>query len=262
VLRLLDARVGSHADVRSARPGLLQVCAQGPRAGRRFDVTDLRVLVVADVLLRTAELLSSLQVLVLLATGLEPGQVEALTKAAGVLDVHPPAAHVSPPGAETPFGRPVDVHVTRDDLGIGETGLLVGVGPVRTGGEDFPVALGVAARPDDDPLALRLAMLARAHQRPVDLVPAVLADAQETLRRWRRLVSEWAESPSRPMHAGAAARAVSALEDDLGTPSALAELYDLENQASVPAGAKFETFAYLDRILGLDLVREIGRPRA
>jgi hypothetical protein len=261
VLRLLDARVGSDADVTSLRPGMLQVCAHGPRASRRFDITDLRVLVVADVLLRSAEMLGGLQVLILLAADVGPGQVEALVKAAGMISVHPPAAYVSPPGAETPFGGPADVHVARDDVSVGGTGLLVGVGPVRAGREDLLAGVGVAAPPEDDPLAVRLAMLSRAHQRPVDLTPAVLADAQETLRRWRRRVSEWAETPSRPMHPGAA-RAVSALEDDLGTSALLAELYDLENQASVPAGAKFETFAYFDRILGLDLVRDIGRPRA
>ena len=148
-------------------------------------------------------MLGGLQVLILLAADLEPGQVEALTTAAGVLDVHPPAAHVSPLGAETPFGGPADVHLARDDVGLGETGLLVGVGPVRAGREDFPAGLGATAPPEDDPLAVRLAMLASAHQQPVDLTPAVLADARETLRRWRRRVSEWAETPSRPMHAGA-----------------------------------------------------------
>jgi len=98
-------------------------------------------------------MLGGLQVLILLAADLEPGQVEALTTAAGVLDVHPPAAHVSPLGAETPFGGPADVHLARDDVGLGETGLLVGVGPVRAGREDFPAGLGATAPPEDDPLA-------------------------------------------------------------------------------------------------------------
>jgi len=261
VLRLLDARIGSHADVRSARPGILQVCAHGPRAGDRFDATDLRVLVVADVLLRTAELLGSLQVLVLLAADLSPGQAETLAKAVGALGVHPPAGHVSPPGAETPLGGPADMHVARDDAAVAESGLLYGVGPVHTEGEDLLADLGLITEPEGDPLAVRLALLAWAHHRPADLTPAVMTDAQDTLRRWRRGVSDWAEVPSRPMRAEAA-RAIAALEDDLDTSSALAVLHDLENEASVPAGAKFETFAYLDRILGLDLMREIGRPRA
>jgi hypothetical protein len=43
---------------------------------------------------------------------------------------------------------------------------------------------------------------------------------------------------------------------------ALALLRDLSLDANVPAGAKFETFLYADRILGLDLPGEIGQPRA
>jgi len=45
----------------------------------------------------------------------------------------------------------------------------------------------------------------------------------------------------------------------LDTVSVLALLRGLLPDASVPAGAKFETFVYADRILGLDLAREIGR---
>jgi hypothetical protein len=41
--------------------------------------------------------------------------------------------------------------------------------------------------------------------------------------------------------------------------STLTLLRDLAEDASVPAGAKFETFVYTDRILGLDLARDIGR---
>jgi hypothetical protein len=33
----------------------------------------------------------------------------------------------------------------------------------------------------------------------------------------------------------------------------------VENDPAVPPGARFETFAYLDRILGLDLARRVGR---
>jgi hypothetical protein len=39
----------------------------------------------------------------------------------------------------------------------------------------------------------------------------------------------------------------------------LALLRDLADDDSVPAGARFETFLYADRILGLDLPRDIGR---
>jgi cysteinyl-tRNA synthetase len=38
-------------------------------------------------------------------------------------------------------------------------------------------------------------------------------------------------------------------------------LHDLARDADVPAGAKFETFLYADRVLGLDLPCDIGRAR-
>jgi len=47
--------------------------------------------------------------------------------------------------------------------------------------------------------------------------------------------------------------------DDLDTVTALALLQDLEPDDDVPTGARFETFVYADRILGLDLPRDIGR---
>jgi cysteinyl-tRNA synthetase len=53
-----------------------------------------------------------------------------------------------------------------------------------------------------------------------------------------------------------------AFEDDLDTPRALQVLRRLEKDASVPDGAKFETFAWADALLGLDLVRLVGSPPA
>jgi cysteinyl-tRNA synthetase len=52
-----------------------------------------------------------------------------------------------------------------------------------------------------------------------------------------------------------------ALDEDLDTPTALVTLADLEKDPDVAPGAKFETFAWADRVLGLDLVRDVGRPR-
>jgi hypothetical protein len=50
-----------------------------------------------------------------------------------------------------------------------------------------------------------------------------------------------------------------AFEDDLMAPAALAELQALDADPDVAPGAKFETFAAADRLLGLDLARDIGR---
>ena len=50
-----------------------------------------------------------------------------------------------------------------------------------------------------------------------------------------------------------------AFDDDLDTPAALRVLRTLEQDTEIPPGAKFETFAYADQLLGLDLARDIGR---
>jgi len=44
-----------------------------------------------------------------------------------------------------------------------------------------------------------------------------------------------------------------------GKSTLLALLRDLAPDDGVPPGTKFETFAFVDRILGLDLVRDVGR---
>jgi hypothetical protein len=85
-----------------------------------------------------------------------------------------------------------------------------------------------------------------------------LAQAGGTLGSWRQQVARWAESPSRPIPARIAEAAGSAF-GALDTVSVLALLRGLAPDAGVPAGAKFESFVYADRILGLDLAREVGR---
>jgi len=65
VLRLRDARSGSCVQVRPAKAGL-RVCAYLPETAVDEDITWLRVLLVADLLLRAAEL-RNLQVLTVLA---------------------------------------------------------------------------------------------------------------------------------------------------------------------------------------------------
>ena len=64
------------------------------------------------------------------------------------------------------------------------------------------------------------------------------------------------------------ANAVAALGDKLvvrsgygvePTPRALALLRQLEKDTSLPDGSKFETFAWADFLLGLDLVRQVGQ---
>jgi cysteinyl-tRNA synthetase len=75
-------------------------------------------------------------------------------------------------------------------------------------------------------------------------------------------VAAWAEEPSKPMCAEVQQGILDAFSDDLDTPRALQVLRAFEKDEAMPAGCKFETFAWADRLLGLDLARDVGRPPA
>ncbi len=112
-----------------------------------------------------------------------------------------------------------------------------------------------------DPLALRLAFLSARYRTQVDLSWDAIAAADATLARWRSRVAEWAEQPSAPRDPSTYEQVREAFDDDLDTPRALQVLRRLERDPAVPHGAKFETFAWADQLLGVDLARDVGRPR-
>ncbi len=112
-----------------------------------------------------------------------------------------------------------------------------------------------------DPLALRLAFLSSRYRQQANLSWDAIAAAQKTLDRWRASVATWAEEPSKPMCAQVQADVLEAFCDDLDTPRALQVLRTFE-KSSMPDGCKFETFAWADRLLGLDLARDVGRAPA
>jgi cysteinyl-tRNA synthetase len=112
-----------------------------------------------------------------------------------------------------------------------------------------------------DPLAARLAFLEHRYRQQMNLTWETLTAADGTVRRWRELVAAWADEPSKPMSADYWKRIATALDDDLDTPAALRVLRELAKDPQIPAGSKFETFASADRVLGLDLVSLVGRPR-
>ena len=93
----------------------------------------------------------------------------------------------------------------------------------------------------------------------MNLTWEVLDSADATLRRWRQRVAEWARSPSHALDATAVSEITAAFDADLDTPAALRVLRRLDRDPGVPPGAKFETFAHADRLLGLDLARDVGR---
>jgi hypothetical protein len=250
MLRLWDARTGSYAVL--ASPSVpLRVCVHGPADGTWSGLADLRVLLVADVLTRIAELQGLETITVLAADSAPPAGLDEDLSALGI---HPPAALASYGDARAMLGGSAHVHVAGHAAGSGEggDGVLLGVGPVQ----DLTQRAGEKLR---CLLALRLALLSCPYREPVTLTRAALADAAELIGRWRRRVAEWASEPSRPIPAEAARMIRGAFDEDLDTVAALDLLRSVESRQDLPAGAKFETFLFVDRVLALELPREIGR---
>ncbi len=159
------------------------------------------------------------------------------------------------------LARVVDVHILRlGALADSRDGLLLHVAAAHVADDHGTEASVQDLTALDDPLALRLALLSVPLGRQADLTKAALIDAARTLTSLRRSVAEWAESRSAPVPAHVAA-SMRAAFDDLDTAAVVALLGSLATDATMPAGAGFEAVAYADRVLGLELTREIGRPR-
>ncbi|BBC38204.1 hypothetical protein SGFS_094980 [Streptomyces graminofaciens] len=247
MLRITDARTGEPAELRRA---LTRVHAHV----RRSDTSALRVLLVADVLARVLEL-GGIPVLPVAdppaglrdranALGIRP--TEAAVAGGGQV-LHVVGPDEPPPGAEGATADGIRVEVARAS---GPTEV-----EAEPGGPGSPGASSASSAS-----ALRLALLSRARHTPADLDDTDLAGAGRTLDRWRGTVAAWATRPSRPVpeHVRQALRA--AWENDLDVPAVLDVLREVEVADDLPDGARFETYAYADRLLGLELTRDIGAP--
>lgn len=244
MLRLRDDATGQVEEVEPAAPGRLTVLACSG---------DLRTRLTADLLRRTASV-HRLQVRLLRAGAGPEGDLP-------LLGVHP--ADGSLLDGDAALGRAVDVHLFGPDAHLGQACPAAGTA-VRHRMQVEPLLLeGRAASVGEvverglDPLALRLALLGIHHGQRADLGWADVTAAAEALDGWRAAVATWAEAPSGAMPA-AAAGVLDAFSDDLDAPRALEVLRAVETSAA-PEGARFEAFAWADRLLGLDLARDVGR---
>lgn len=82
--------------------------------------------------------------------------------------------------------------------------------------------------------------------------------ARDELAQWRALVAGWAEKPSKPMCAEVQQEMLAALADDLATVRAV-EVLRGSLFLDLPPGCLFETWAWADRLLALDLAADVGR---
>ncbi|HET9382531.1 MAG TPA: hypothetical protein VFP69_17110 [Streptomyces sp.] len=288
MLRITDARSGELVDAARPRRGLTRVEAHTSGS----DLTNLRVLLVADTLVRALEL-GGTPVWARLCGERERAGLRAGAAALGVRPfeedtdgdgaglgvarvIHVAAGDGRPAGdghgVEGPHVAvaPVDPVASAADVtpagpGTPPAGQGASAGPGTSAGPAAPpghaardAARDVAQGPD--PAALRLALLMRPRDVACRLGPEAVRDAHDTLARWRRAVAAWARLPSRPVPDEMRARVRAAWEADLDVPAVIEALRDVERDPDLPDGARFETYVHADRILGVDLSRDVGGP--
>jgi hypothetical protein len=224
VLQLPGPGTARATPVRPARPGELRIWVASPEQPRPC--------LLADLVSRVAERHH------LRASVSQPAPPRWDT-----LNVHPAEESASPP-------EPLDVAVAAPGEPAGSPAHRIEPGEVRP---PVPDLAGV------DPLALRLALLQHPYRTGLTVGRDDLAAADTLLTHWRGLMQQWALSPSRPMCAQYVSDFLGALDNDLDTPSALTALRELAADEEIADGSRFEAFAYLDRFLGLDLARDVGR---
>ncbi|MCH0562543.1 MULTISPECIES: hypothetical protein [unclassified Streptomyces] len=242
MLRIIDDRTGEPVEAAPVRRGLTRIEAHAPG----YDPTALRVLLVTDLLVRALEL-GGTPVWALLDA---PRQQAELRAGAAALGMRPLEDSRD---VAAGLGEAQVVHVAPQGAGIAD-GVLLAVGPVEVEPGE-PVT-------DADPAAVRLALLGAPRTAAVRLDPAVLAAAGDTLARRRHAVADWARRPSRPVPDAVRARLRAAWENDLDIPAVLRVLHDVAQAppGELPDGARFETYVHADRLLGLDLARDVGAP--
>lgn len=91
------------------------------------------------------------------------------------------------------------------------------------------------------------------------MTDSLLERSQRIVGRWRNCINEWSRHPSRPIPSTWRTAAVTALDDDLDMSRLVAMMHELDKAEVVEPGAKFEAFAYVDRVLAVDLMRNLGR---
>ena len=261
VVRLLDARTGSCTEIRPFRRGIVRLCAHVAESRSGLGVGTVRVLLTADVLSRVVEMGGAQALTAFSFSCWSPQQALAVEQCVHALGMHPPATGVSSRDVHTTPDGPIDVHI----LPLGspadsQDGLLLPVAGAQVAGDHGNGTSVQELTALDDPLALRLALLSVPFGWQAELTKAALIEATSTLASLRRSVAEWAESRSAPVPAQVAA-SMRAAFDDLDCATVVALLGSLAADTTLPAGASFETAAFADRVLGLELTREIGRPR-
>lgn len=226
-------------------------------------LTSARLLLIADVLARLVGVLR-VSASPIAALQLSGGALDHVTALAGMLSIREPLVQVDPRPRTQFQGLTQDqVVLTTDPCRASSTWAppdrAVFVGRVQ--GPTSKSLSALATSGIMDPLAIRLAILRSPPTRTATLTHARVKRADETLQRWRFKVAGWADMPQAASPPGPTAASFEKLTLDLDTRAVLTALHRVETDPRIPSGAKFALFSSLDRTLGLNLCRLVGRRR-
>jgi hypothetical protein len=211
--------------------------------------TCARVLVVGDIARRVLEDVHSAQVLAAVITDDHAAADQLLRSGLMVRPVI--GVYATRAAAEAGVGRPLSLITTpaevQHELPVWPQ--VVAVAPVRAPGRC----------PESEAATVRLALACVDYAQPLEVTRSVLERCQAILERWRDRMDQWSRHASRPIPPTSRAAAIAALDDDLNVARVVAMMSELEDIEGIEPGAKFEAFNYLDRVLAVDLTRDLGR---
>jgi hypothetical protein len=254
MLVLRDPFTGDPVRLQASRGAMLTLGCALP--ADTATVTLVRVLLVGDVVRRILEDLHDVQVMSAVLSD-DPKILERIGP--HMSTVRPPiGVFDSAAAARTALGRHPDIliappHSAEDHplYRIPAATTVVRVAPVHW------VAPGLHCEPD--PATVRYAFTQAPYEYELVLTNAMLDHSAAQLDRWRHRMSDWSRSVSRPIPPWWRTHMIAALDNDLDLAAAAERMNRLEDSATVEPGAKFEAFAFLDRILAVDLARDLGR---
>jgi len=102
-----------------------------------------------------------------------------------------------------------------------------------------------------DPLAVRLLFMQTSYRKPLNFTWESLETAQAQLKKLQKFARKQTETG--PVHSMYAARFAEALSDDINTARALALVWELLGDTTLPESDKWATLLFYDQVLGLGL---------